>query len=205
MLAVCCLFALPYFFGNGLNGAIEDEGADVVAAVIGAKWAMGKEKVDEEVEFTEGSVASVSILLSTSSSSLRSFCSTLLSLLGGGEEEAAACDSDADEDMGGMEADPECVVCGVPSAGASADGHAAGCCGRRGRLALRVSRLGFWVPRLAFRDLRFVFCVSHSMLRVLHSMCRSDCLRGGGMFAYVRVAGAEVVRVVAVGVAEAEQ
>ena len=200
MLAVCCLFALPYFFGNGLNGAIEDEGADAVAAVIGAKWPMGEEKADEELEFTEGSVASVSILFSTGSSSLRSFRSTLLSLLGGGEEEAAACDSDADEDMGGMEADPECVV---PSAGASADGHAAGCCGRRGRLALRVSRFGFWVPRLAFRDLRFVFCVSHSMLRVSHSISRSDCLRDGGMFAYVRVAGAEAVRVVAVGVAEA--
>ena len=86
VVAACCLFALPYLFWNGSNGAINDEEED---AMIGAKWVLEKEKGGEESEqvlldavpsaFAAAAVTSSPFFpFCSRSSSFRSTCRSLL-------------------------------------------------------------------------------------------------------------------------------
>jgi len=79
VVVACCLFALPYLFWNGSNGAINDEEED---AMIGAKWVLEKEKGGEESEQVLLNAAAVTsspfFPFSSCSSSFRSTCRSLL-------------------------------------------------------------------------------------------------------------------------------
>jgi hypothetical protein len=214
VFAARCLFALPYLFWNGSNGAVDDEEKD---AMIGAKWVLEKEKVGVESDqvfieavpsgFAAAAVTSSSFFSSCSSS----FRSTFRSLLSEGEGEAPRGNS-AEEDALAVvdaKAERESADTAVLGAGACAGGRAVGCCCNRGVLVLRILCFVFCVPRSASRVPRSAFCVPRSAFRVPRSaFCvprfafRSTDARAGEVDARVRVAGVEAAAVAA-SVAEA--